>query len=111
MIYVEALEVEDVHRAPIAPKLLETRALKHSRSEEHLASGETSFSGNGSLNNSNNGQLGNGAIIPQVHQIHHYNIETYGGPDPDHMDCWSQEDDEIITANVIVPIWSFLKSI
>lgn len=73
-MYVEVLEVEDIHRSPVPPKLM--NSLRHTKSEENLGGGV------GSANAGETTSLSAFSICGQC-------------DDPDPEGCWSQEDDEI----------------
>ncbi|PSN39507.1 Phosphatidylinositol 4-kinase beta [Blattella germanica] len=71
IIYVEVLEVEDIHTSPVPAKIMNT--LRHTKSEENLAA--------------------EGAAQAESASLCAFSV--YGNPDEETGDCWSQEDDEI----------------
>ncbi|XP_021937293.1 phosphatidylinositol 4-kinase beta isoform X2 [Zootermopsis nevadensis] len=71
IIYVEVLEVEDIHTSPVPAKIMNT--LRHTKSEENLAA--------------------EGAAQAESASLCAFSV--YGNPDDETGDCWSQEDDEI----------------
>lgn len=71
IIYVEVLEVEDIHTSPVPTKIMNT--LRHTKSEENLAA--------------------EGAALAESASLCAFSV--YGNPDEETGDCWSQEDDEI----------------
>ena len=79
LIYVEVLECENTHTAPVPSKILEN-TLRYTRSEEDLSS-----------------------YIRSEGSPREFSV--YGNNDFDDADCWSQEDDEIIQVN----LFSFLS--
>ncbi|KAJ1522314.1 hypothetical protein ONE63_002611 [Megalurothrips usitatus] len=73
IIYVEVVEVEDLHTSPVPPKAMSS--LRHTRSEENIAG----------TNESPADRPGNCGAF-----------SVYSSPDDETTgDCWSQEDDEI----------------
>ncbi|CAG0900584.1 unnamed protein product [Darwinula stevensoni] len=75
LIYVEALEVENIHTSPLYPKLSCT--LRHVRSEENL---------------------GDSRSVPESMPPSYNSFTTVGNLDIENADCWSQDDDEISLA-------------
>ncbi len=78
-LFVEVLEVDDLHKTPVAPKLSEAviSALRHSKSEEQLG-GEDG---------------GRSSSPPPMPSVHFTLIQpSMSAEFPD--DAWSQEDDE-----------------
>ncbi|XP_066993057.1 phosphatidylinositol 4-kinase beta isoform X2 [Anabrus simplex] len=71
IIYVEVLEVEDIHTSPVPAKIMNT--LRHTKSEENLAA----------------------EAAAQAESTSLCAFSVYGNPDEETGDCWSQEDDEI----------------
>lgn len=73
IIYVEVVEVEDLHTSPAPPKAMSS--LRHTRSEENIAGS-------------------NDSVVDRPTNGGSFNI--YSSPDDETTgDCWSQEDDEI----------------
>lgn len=73
ILYVEVVEVEDLHSSPVPPKAMSS--LRHTRSEENIAGS-------------------NDSAVDRPSNCGAFSI--YSSPDEETTgDCWSQEDDEI----------------
>ncbi|KAJ8674281.1 hypothetical protein QAD02_005543 [Eretmocerus hayati] len=90
IIYVEVLEVDDLHTSPVPTKIMSS--LRHTKSEENLT-GEQS--GQSKKVPSEDGQEGSPKQTP-VRTVSSRNPDSaFNFVDDDPNDCWSQEDDEI----------------
>ncbi|XP_046990426.1 phosphatidylinositol 4-kinase beta isoform X1 [Schistocerca americana] len=69
IIYVEVLEVDDIHTSPVPAKIMNT--LRPTKSEDNLVA------------------------EVQCESLSSCAFSIYSSPDDDTADCWSQEDDEI----------------
>nr|CAD7258898.1 unnamed protein product [Timema shepardi] len=72
IIYVEVLEVDDIHTSPVPARIM--NSLRHTKSEENLAADDAAA---------------------QAESASLCAFSVYGNPDEETGDCWSQEDDEI----------------
>ena len=87
LVYVEVLQCENAHTAPVPGKILEN-TLRYTRSEEDLTS---QYLGGAAVGGPGAG-AGPSDTPPQRPEFSFY----CGGGEFDDADCWSQEDDEII---------------
>ncbi|XP_012266623.2 phosphatidylinositol 4-kinase beta [Athalia rosae] len=98
IIYVEVLEVEDIHTSPVPPKIMGS-SLRHTKSEENLTGDEQSTVTNSSITTTevptvaltNRGQADNIISTPVQTSVN----TAFNPSDDDPNDCWSQEDEEI----------------
>jgi hypothetical protein len=89
LIYVEVIECDDIHVAPVPCKLLESSTLRHVHSQEDFASSAQLSSGADSNNSAERSPRAEPCIINAS--------TTYViGCEFDDPDCWSQEEDDII---------------
>nr|CAD7407819.1 unnamed protein product [Timema cristinae] len=72
IIYVEVLEVDDIHTSPVPARIM--NSLRHTKSEENLAADDAAA---------------------QAESASLCAFSVYGNADEETGDCWSQEDDEI----------------
>ncbi|CAG2054851.1 unnamed protein product [Timema podura] len=72
IIYVEVLEVDDIHTSPVPARIM--NSLRHTKSEENLAADDAAA------------QAESSSLCA---------FSVYGNPDEETGDCWSQEDDDI----------------
>ena len=82
ILYVEVLEVEDIHTSPVPAKIMNT--LRHTKSEENLVAERS---------NTNE----------HPHPFPTYKMDEESG------DCWSQEDDEISLQVILIKTFTNIE--
>jgi hypothetical protein len=99
LIYVEVIECEDVHSSPVPCKMMDSSALRRTFSQDDVAIMSASATSSGDS--------------PAEHQSPRIEIVTvgcanYSPPTTrcefDDLDCWSQEEDDIIQVGVILVV-------
>ncbi|XP_046409330.1 phosphatidylinositol 4-kinase beta [Neodiprion fabricii] len=100
IIYVEVLEVEDIHTSPVPPKIMGS-SLRHTKSEENLTADEQTNVTNSSNITSAEAQTSTLSTLRQSGvDVNNTTAQasvnaTFNSTEDDPNDCWSQEDEEI----------------
>ena len=86
LVYVEVLECDNVHTAPLPSKLLDTSVVQFARSEEDITR----------------------CSLPTERIVRDMDPHLCLSVEVDEPDCWSQEDDDIIKVSEIFFLLSSL---
>jgi hypothetical protein len=84
LVYVEVLECDNVHTAPLPSKLLDTSVVQFARSEEDITR----------------------CSLPTERFVRDADPHLCLSVEVDEPDCWSQEDDDIIKVSETFVYWA-----